>query len=820
MERRNFLSTLPPSPTDRRLAAAVVAASALVFAVTAPFARVQLPAVWAFVPSYQSALAVNDVITAILLYAQARTLNSRALMLLASGYLFTALMAIVHALTFPGLLAPTGLLGAGPQSTAWLYMFWHGGFPLLVIGYALTKRTANGAGETPRAGRGAIALSVAAVAAVVCGLTLIATAGHDLLPDIMQGNRYTPAMITVVSLVWGASLAALLLLWFRRPHSVLDLWLMVVMGAWLADIALAAMLNGGRFDLGFYAGRVFGLLAATFVLVMLLLETGALYTQLARLLELERARAADEISSINAKLATLLDSPLPIFSLDSAGRIATWNSAAERVFGHAAADVVGRRFTTLVASPGTTPAATPVESAENGFADLHARVMAGEAVQNVQMTWQHADGRVIDVAHSGAPVRGAGGRVSGAVYITEDVTETRKLEHQLAQSQKMEAVGQLTGGIAHDFNNILTVITGTIEILADGVADKPNLAAIAKLIDEAAERGADLTRQLLAFARKQPLQPRETDINTLVVEAAKLLRPTLGENVEIESMLEDDAWPALIDRSQLSTAIINLAINARDAMPDGGKLTLETGNVILDEAYASANPEIHPGRYVMIAVSDTGRGIPAAIRDKVFEPFFTTKEVGKGTGLGLSMVYGFVKQSGGHIKIYSEEGHGTTFKLYLPRASAGALPSVEAPASDAPETGHELILVVEDDRMVRDYVVAQLHSLGYIALPAADAAQALAIIDGGAAPDLLFTDVIMPGGVNGRDLANEALRRRTGLKILYTSGYTESAIVHHGRLDPGVLLLAKPYRKSDLARMIRKALGETRGTGARVALRA
>jgi signal transduction histidine kinase len=419
------------------------------------------------------------------------------------------------------------------------------------------------------------------------------------------------------------------------------------------------------------------------------------------------------------------------------------------------------------------------------------------------------DNRAIDIVHSGAPVHDAGHRVGGAVYIAEDVTEKRKLERQLAQSQKMEAVGQLTGGVAHDFNNILTVITGTIEILAASVADKPKLAAIAKLIDDAAERGADLTRQLLAFARKQPLQPNETDINALVIETARLLRPTLGEGIEIESMLGDDAWPALIDRSQLSTAILNLAINARDAMPNGGKLTLETKNVLLDEAYAAANPDAHPGPYVMIAVSDTGSGIPAAIRDKVFEPFFTTKEVGKGTGLGLSMVYGFVKQSNGHVKIYSEEGHGTTFKLYLPRASGETLPMIDGPASAVLETGHETILVVEDDRMVRDYVVAQLQGLGYITLPAGDAAAALAIIDGGAAPDLLFTDVIMPGGVSGRELANEALQRQPTLKILYTSGYAESAIVHHGRLDPDVLLLAKPYRKDDLAQMIRKALVES-----------
>jgi PAS domain-containing protein len=374
MERRNFLSTLPPSPTDRRLAVAVVAASALVFAVTAPFARTQLAPVWAFIPSYQSALALNDLITAILLYAQSRTLRSRALVLLASGYLFTGLMAIVHALTFPGLLSPTGLLGAGPQSTAWLYMFWHGGFPLLVIGYALTKRTGDDPDVTLQSGRGAIVLSVVAVVVAVCGLALVATAGHDLLPRIMAAKGYSSAQIVVTSLVWGMSLATLLVLWLARPHSVLDLWLMVVMCAWLADIALAAVLNGGRFDLGFYAGRIYGLLAASFVLVVLLLETGALYTQLARLFELERRRAAEEISSINAKLDTVVNSsPLPIFSLDAAGRVLTWNSAAAHVFGYAAADVAGRPFVTLP------------ENAESGFADLHARVMAGEPMQNVQM---------------------------------------------------------------------------------------------------------------------------------------------------------------------------------------------------------------------------------------------------------------------------------------------------------------------------------------------------------------------------------------------------------------------------------------------------
>jgi PAS domain S-box-containing protein len=390
-----------------------------------------------------------------------------------------------------------------------------------------------------------------------------------------------------------------------------------------------------------------------------------------------------------------------------------------------------------------------------------------------------------------------------------DITDKVAAEAQLRQSQKMESVGQLTGGVAHDFNNMLAVITGTIDILAEAVSDRPQLAAIAKLISEAADRGAELTGHLLAFARKQPLQPREIDANALMIESEKLLRRTLGEQVEIELRLETDVWPALIDPTQLTTALLNLAVNARDAMPDGGKLTLETKNVVLDQSYARANAEVQAGDYVLIAVSDTGGGIPEAIRQKIFEPFFTTKEVGRGTGLGLSMVYGFVKQSGGHIKVYSEEGHGTTFKLYLPRASALADDIVEVLHEPAIESGTETILVVEDDALVRGSVITQLQNLGYKTLAAANAAEALAIADGGAPFDLLFTDVIMPGPMNGRQLAEEMAKRRAALKVLFTSGYTENAIIHHGRLDPGVLLLAKPYRNVELARMLRSALDGT-----------
>jgi PAS domain S-box-containing protein len=427
----------------------------------------------------------------------------------------------------------------------------------------------------------------------------------------------------------------------------------------------------------------------------------------------------------------------------------------------------------------------------------------GRQMRNFETRYVGKDGEAVMLIWMGTwsePVR-------RHFFVGRDLTEKQEAETRLRQAQKMDAVGQLTGGVAHDFNNILTVITGTIGILADAVADRPDLVSIAKLIDDAAERGAQLTKHLLAFARKQPLQPREIDVNSLMVEVAKLLHPTLGEQIQISPTLAQDVWTALVDPNQLTTAILNLALNARDAMPKGGKLVLETRNVYLDEGYTSMHSEVTPGNYVMLAVSDTGSGISAANLERVFDPFFTTKPVGKGTGLGLSMVFGFVKQSGGHIKIYSEEGHGTTVRIYLPRSRGVHQTETETMAASDVRGGHEVVLIVEDDPLVRKYVITQIQSLGYTTLDAANATEALDIIDNNANIDLLFTDVIMPGPMNGRHLVDQALKRRPDLKTLFTSGYTENAIVHHGRLDSGVLLLAKPYRKSELARMIRLALG-------------
>ena len=486
-----------------------------------------------------------------------------------------------------------------------------------------------------------------------------------------------------------------------------------------------------------------------------------------------------------------------ILIVDREGTVIDISPSAEAILGYRPEEMIGRKGGALL-HPGDL---------ERAREEMRA-ARQGRATRNFDCRYVHRDGRIVPLTLSGAWLE----LEQRYFFIGRDMTERIALEQQLRQSQKLDAIGHLTGGVAHDFNNILTVITGTIEMLADAVAHSPQLAAIARMIDDAAWRGADLIQQLLAYARKQPLQPQSTDVNRLVLDTAKLLRPTLGESVEIKMTLEEDAWPAMIDPSQLGTALINLAVNARHAMPGGGKLILETGNVMLDASFATIHAEeVRPRPYVMIAVTDTGVGIPADIRDRVFEPFFTTKEVGQGTGLGLSMVYGFVKQSGGHIKIDSEEGHGTTFKLYLPSSSESVAAPIERPVAAA-EGGEETILVVEDDALVRQYVVAQLESLRYAVLAAASAREALDMIAAGRAFDLLFTDVILGSGFNGPALADEILRLRPGVKVLYTSGYTKDAMATHGRIDPGVALIHKPYRKIELARKIRAVLGTPSGT--------
>jgi signal transduction histidine kinase/CheY-like chemotaxis protein len=392
--------------------------------------------------------------------------------------------------------------------------------------------------------------------------------------------------------------------------------------------------------------------------------------------------------------------------------------------------------------------------------------------------------------------------------LTREIAVRKAAEEQVRQLQRLEAVGQLTGGIAHDFNNMLSIIMGNLSLASRRAAQGDG--DIGRYLDnanEGAARAASLTKRLLAFARRQPLEPAVVNVNKLVSGMSELLERSLGESVEIETVLAGGAWPTEIDPGQLENAILNLAVNARDAMPAGGKLTIEVQNSFLDDDYVEADTEIAPGQYVLVAVSDTGGGMPADVASHAFEPFFTTKDRARGTGLGLSQVYGFVKQSGGHVRIYSEVGLGTTVKLYLRRYVGDAVPVMEMRRSDDSPAGSlaETILVVEDDVNVRATSVETLRLLGYTVIEAEDGPSALRVIETDATIALLFTDVVMPG-MSGRELTEAAQRLRPELRTLYTTGYTRNSIVHGGRLDPGVDLIQKPFAIDQLARKIRAVL--------------
>jgi PAS domain S-box-containing protein len=405
------------------------------------------------------------------------------------------------------------------------------------------------------------------------------------------------------------------------------------------------------------------------------------------------------------------------------------------------------------------------------------------------------------------PVFDERGEVTGVGTVMTDITEQKRIEVQLAQAQRIEAVGQLSGGIAHDFNNLLTSILLNADVLASLLDDK--LRPLAEAVRMAAERGADLTRRLLAFGRRQMLEPRPTDVKDLLAGMEPLLHRTLGEHIEIQSHHAAELWSATIDPGQLESAVLNLAVNARDAMPSGGRLTIETANVEFDAEQAGIYPEIKPGQYVMIAVGDTGCGMPPNVLARAFEPFFTTKDVGKGTGLGLSMVYGFVKQSDGHARIYSEVGIGTVVRLYLPRALVAAVVTNAAPTiAPALPRGDETILFVEDDPMVRQHTGRQIVGLGYAVVAAENAAEAISLVSDGCVPDLLFTDVVMPGGMNGRQLALKLRERWPNLRVLYSSGYAHGRLTIDDEPVPSKYVLGKPYRRADLANKLRDVLDE------------
>jgi PAS domain S-box-containing protein len=507
------------------------------------------------------------------------------------------------------------------------------------------------------------------------------------------------------------------------------------------------------------------------------------------LLDSERQR--DVTRSINQRIFdTSLDL---ILVVDRRGNVLRVSPSSRAILGFAPEELTGLNGTAFVHPD-------DLEGTRNNMRQAR----HGRLTRNFECRYVHKDGHSVSLSWTGVWSEPDG----QYFFIGRDMTDRMALEGQLRQAQKMEAVGQLTGGVAHDFNNILTVIMGMTEVLAGEVSADPRLTPLVAAIDEATSRGAELTRRMLAFARKQPLQPLVVDLNQIVSGTTAMLRRTLGEDIAVKLVLADGLWPALADRSQIEDALLNLAVNARDAMPSGGRLVIETANVHLDEQYAAHNLEVVPGDYVSVSVSDSGSGIPPDVLERVFEPFFTTKEVGRGTGLGLSMVYGFAKQSGGHVKIYSEVGHGTRITLYLPRTVAAERDSepVAAPAARAHPAGHETILVVEDSESVRKVAVSILRGLGYQVLEAEDGPSALTILSGDEEIDLLFTDLIMPNGIDGEELLKRAHMLRPGLKALFTSGYSEHFLQSRGNADAGVPLLNKPYRVQKLSEAVRKAL--------------
>ena len=688
-QQRVFLSLLPARRRERQVALGVVVGSLAISLAAAPFAKVQLPRLDAFIPIYETALTFNDLITAVLLFGQFSILRTRGILLLGCAYLFTGLIVVAHMLSFPGLFAEGGLLAGGPQTTAWLYIFWHAAFPLLVACYALQPKGARG-GAMQISPRAAILRAVVVTLAAAGGVLVLTTLGHDLLPPVMAGNRMTPVITVVMTAVWLFSLIALGLLWRRQPHSVLDLWLMVVLCAWLCEVALAVILNAGRFDLGFYAGRIFGFAATGFVLVVLLFETRALYARLAQ--------------SLNAERAILQSANL----------------------------------------------------------ELEARV--------AERTRQ----------------------------LEAEIAEHEKAQETLREAQKLEAIGRMAGGIAHDFNNLLTVIQGNAEILQGARLSEGDVHAV-KAIDRAAERGSRLVRQVLSFARRQPLNTEIVDLRRRSEELSELLGRAVRGDIGLIVSMAEDLWPIDCDVAELEITLMNLCVNARDAMQRGGLVRVEARNCTLDGSDVRLSPL--SGDFVMLSITDTGAGIAPENLTRVFEPFFTTKDVGKGTGLGLSQVYGFTQQTGGRATIDSILGQGTTVALYLPRARSTVVEA--APPKEAVPRGAGAVLLVEDDEDVADVAKNMLKLIGYRADHVRDGATALALLMSGQRFDIVFSDIIMPGGMSGLDLARKVRQHFPHLPILLSSGYARATAEV---FREGFEIIAKPYSADSLAEALRRTI--------------
>jgi PAS domain S-box-containing protein len=655
-----------------------------------------------------------------------------------------------------------------------------------------------------------------AFSGIVMGLGIVAMHYTGMAAVRLDGTlRYEHLWVAIsVVIAVGAATAALWLA-FQNTTARQRLIAAVVMGIAIAGMHYSAM-TGTIFDVAqppaaaasrTNLGQTTLALWITFTtFLILLLSLGAALADRWLAEQTENQKIALRDSEQRFRLLVQGVTDYAIYMLDREGRVTNWNLGAERIKGYTGDQIIGSNFSQFYTEDdrraGAPQRALATAEAAGRFESEGWRVR-----KDGSQFWAHT---IIDA------VRDERGKLLGFAKVTRDITESKqaredleKTKAALAQSQKMEAIGQLTGGVAHDFNNLLMVVLGNLDVAKSLLeAADLNRGRLERAIQNAghgAERASVLTKSLLAFSRRQPLQPRTIDVNQSLKEAAQLLQRALGENRPLEIVGAAGAWNIEADPVQLEAALLNLVLNARDAMPDSGKVTLESANVYVDERYAAQHPDIKPGQYVVVSVSDTGSGMPPDVLSRAFEPFFTTKPAGHGTGLGLSQVFGFVKQSGGHVNLYSEVGQGTTIKMYFPRAYR-AVEKITQEKHDAVIQGNgQHILVVEDDADVRNFVSETLRDLNYRVAATESAEAALEYIGNHDPVDAIVTDVIMPG-MNGRQLADAVGAVSPQAKVIFMTGYSRNAIVHHGRLDPGVVLLQKPFTREELSSRLHSLL--------------
>ncbi|MRI57009.1 response regulator [Methylobacterium sp. DB1607] len=792
------LATARATKQQRLLAAVVSLVFGTVTLALLPIASQPMPSMPGFVPVYQSALIVVYALTTYLFFAQFHRTRSVPLLVLGAGSLYVTGIVLLQLLSFPNILSSDRLLGHAPDTTIWLWTLWHIGPPLFALPYAILE----GSGRSRLVPAARIVpvgwLTIAAVAVTVALAGLVVTRFVHLLPKSIEGDDYRLLTTSGIGLAVMVLIAAALaiLCWTTRLRTVLQLWLAVSLLLLMFD-NIVTLPGGARGTVGWFAGRMEALVAGVILLAVYLREIDFLYARAEAAAHDREARRA-ELQLARDNLALALEAAeMGDWELDLSTGASRRTPRHDAIFGYtkpAAWDV--ETFLRHVIPEDRAQVRAAFDGADSSERlDLRCRIRRAD------------DGDVRWIALRGKAYRDEAGSVRTMAGIVMDTTRQQAVEERLNQAQKMEAIGQLTGGVAHDFNNLLTIIVGNLDMIVRKPDDAQRVERLATSAMTAARRGAEVTEKLLSFSRRQVLRPVTVNPNRLLKDFRDLLERAVGETIAVRLVLDASLDPVRLDPGQFESAVLNLAVNARDAMPGGGTLTVRTCNAHLDAGELAERPDLSPGPYVLVAVLDTGHGMDAGTLARAFEPFFTTKEIGRGTGLGLSQIYGFVRQAGGHAQIKSEVGRGTSVELYLPRSDERALerrPEGAMPLRRA--AAGEVVLVVEDEPAVLEMATESLAELGYRTLTATQATEALERLSGPERIDILFSDVVMPGGMNGVQLSVEARRLRPGLRVLLTSGYTGTALDGQGVPDD-LPLLSKPYQRDELADKIRIVLG-------------